>query len=52
MKNVILTNHFSLFNQNLGKSRICAMTEFSGANNSPDFDGNTLLLEFENNEYL
>ena len=29
------------------------MTEFSGAaNNSPDFDGNTLLLEFENNDYV
>ena len=29
------------------------MTEFSGAaDNSSDFDGNTLLLQCENNEYL
>ena len=29
------------------------MTEFSGAaDNSSCFDGNTLLLEFENNEYV
>ena len=28
------------------------MTEFSGANNSHDYDGNTLLLEFEHNEYV
>ena len=28
------------------------MTEFSGANNSHDYDGNTLLLEFEDNEYV
>ena len=28
------------------------MTEFSGANDSSGFDGNTLLLEFENNEYV
>ena len=29
------------------------MTQFSGAaNNSSDFDGKTLLLEFENNEYV
>ena len=37
----------------IGKSRICAMTEFSGAEDkSSGFDGNTLLLEFENNEYV
>ena len=36
----------------IGKSMICAMTEFSGALDNPDFDGNTLLLECENNEYV
>ena len=29
----------------IGKSKVCPMTQFSGAaNNSPDFDGNTLLF--------
>ena len=28
------------------------MTQFSGANNSSCFDGNTLLIECENNEYV
>ena len=28
------------------------MTEFSGASDKIDFDGNTLLLECENNEYV
>ena len=36
----------------IGKSKICPTTEFSGANNSHDYDGNTLLLEFEDNEYV
>ena len=37
----------------IGKSIVCEMTEFSGAaDNSSDFDGNTLLLECENNEYV
>ena len=36
----------------IGKSKICPMTEFSGANNSHDYDGNTLLLEFQDNEYV
>ena len=36
----------------IGKSRVCALTEFSGANISPDFDGKTRLLEFEKNEYV
>ena len=36
----------------IGKSKICPMTEVSGANNSHDYDGNTLLLEFEDNEYV
>ena len=37
----------------IGKSKVCPMTEFSGAaDNSSNFEGNTLLLEFENNEYI
>ena len=36
----------------IGKSKICPMSEFSGANNSHGYDGNTLLLEFEDNEYV
>ena len=37
----------------IGKSKVCPMTEFSGAaNNSSEFDGNTLLLECENNEHI
>ena len=35
-----------------GKSMVCPMTEFSGANNNSGFDGNTLLIECENNEYV
>ena len=37
----------------IGQSKVCLMTQFSGAaDNSSDFDGNTLLLELENNEYI
>ena len=37
----------------IGKSKVCPMTESSGAaNNSSEFDGNTLLVECENNEYV
>ena len=37
----------------IGKSKICSMTQFSGAtDNSSVFDGNILLLESENNEYV
>ena len=37
----------------IGKSKICEMTEFSGAaDNSSDFDGNTLLLEVEDRKYV
>ena len=36
-----------------GESKVCKMTEFSGAaDNSSDFDVNTLLLQGENNENL
>ena len=32
----------------IGKSKVCDMTEFSGAaDNDSDFEGNTLLLEVE-----
>ena len=36
----------------IGKSKICAMTEFSGALDNPNFDGNTILLECEDNKYI
>ena len=37
----------------IGKSKVCDLTEFSGtADNSSDFDGNILLLQCENNEYV
>ena len=37
----------------IGKSKVCPMTEFSGpGDNSSEFDGNTLLIECENNEYV
>ena len=34
----------------IGKSKVCPMTEFSGAADKLDFDVNTLLLECENIE--
>ena len=44
---------FQAKNVFIGKSKVCPMTEFSGsANNSSEFDGNTLLVECENNEYV
>ena len=37
----------------IGKSKVCPMTQFSAAaDNSSGFDGKTLLLECEDNEYL
>ena len=36
----------------IGKSRVWRMTEFSGAGDSSGFDGNSLLLECEDNEYV
>ena len=37
----------------IGKSKVCPMTEFSGvADDGSEFDGNTLLIECENNEYV
>ena len=34
----------------IGRSKVCPLTQFSEANDSSGFDGNTLLLECENNE--
>ena len=36
----------------IGKSKVCPMTQFSGAIDSSGFDGNTLLLVCENNEFV
>ena len=36
----------------ISKSKICEMTECSGALNSPNFDGNAILLECEDSKYL
>ena len=36
----------------IGKSKVCEMTQFSEANDSSDFDGNTLLIEVEDNKYV
>ena len=35
----------------IGESKICPLTEFSGAGDKIDFDGNTRLLECEDKEY-
>ena len=44
---------FQAKNNFFGKSKVFPMTEFSAAaNNSSRFDGKTLLLECENNEYV
>ena len=36
----------------IGKSKVCPMTEFSGARDKTVFDVNTLLLECEDKEYV
>ena len=36
----------------IGKSKVCSMTEFSGSEDKVQFDGNTLLLECEDIEYI
>ena len=36
----------------IGNSKVCKLTEFSGDNDSSDFDGNTILLECEDKEYV
>ena len=43
---------FQAKNVFIGKSKVCPMTEFSGARHKNDFDGKSLLLECENNEYV
>ena len=35
-----------------GQSTICSVTEFSGALNNPNFDGNTFSLECEDSKYI
>ena len=47
MENVYLNHHSSFPAKNvfIGKSKVCEMTEFSGANDHSDFDGYTILLE-------
>ena len=42
---------FQAKNVFIGKSKVCPMTEFSGVVSS-EFDGNTLLVECENNDYV
>ena len=45
--------HFQAKNIFIGKSKVCEMTEFfRAADNSSDFDGTTLSLQCENNEYV
>ena len=36
----------------IGKSKVCEMTKFSGAEDEEEFDGKTFLLECEDNEYV
>ena len=36
----------------IGKSKVCEITQFAGAIDNSDFDGNTLLLEVNDNEYV
>ena len=36
----------------IGKSKVCPMTELSGARDKNVFDGNTFLVECEDNEYI
>ena len=43
---------FQVKNVFIGKSEVCPMIEFSNARDNNVFDGNTLLLECENNEYV
>ena len=43
---------FQAKNVFIGKSKVCEMTQFSGANDRADFDGNTLLIQVDDNEYV
>ena len=50
-----LTNPSCLFKLNIffiGKPKVCEMTKVSGADDSSDLDGNTILQESEDNEYV
>ena len=51
-----MVHQYLLFKQTMfffGKSKVCPMTQFTGAaDNSSDFDGYTLLLEFENKKHM
>ena len=55
MKTINLINHSSPFNQKIyffGKPNVCSMTEFSGALDNSNFDGNTILVECEDSNYF
>ena len=43
---------FQAVNVFIGKSKVCSMNEFSGAEDKVKIDGNTLPLECEDNEYI
>ena len=43
---------FQVKNIFIGKSKICSMTEFFGALNNSNFDGNTILLDCEDSKYV
>ena len=43
---------FQAKNVFIGKSKVCPMTEFSSARDKNEFDGNSLLLECEDKEYV
>ena len=43
---------FQAKKNSIGNSKDCPLTEFSVAGDKVGFDGNTLLLECENNEYV
>ena len=36
----------------IGKQKFCGLTEISGADESSVFDGNTVLQEYEDSEYV
>ena len=50
-KNIILINHSSLLKPKIFL-KICRLTEISGALNNPNFDGNAVLIKFEDSKYL
>ena len=48
MRKISLTHHTSFFKQKI----FLLVNQFSGGGDKIDFDGNTLLLECEDNEYV